>query len=586
MNDERFRQIVRRALTPVVGEVGEGPSWDEIVDNSTAPARPPGPRIAVAAAAVVIAVIGITALVSGGGSTDTVTDPGPGDRTPTTETTLGPDSTEPATVLPECTPGPPMEGIELRTEDLIRYYNAGAAAQMISVIGDGPVSDPSLEPDQDVVYPSVTSWLEAAQRLEDRITSDGSGAGEPFHLFVTRRNASLEADGIESLSLRFRIWANQNCQVRVETTDEASSPDACLYSRLYEPDEIPAGCTGPYVPRSGHVAVWTGEEVLIVGGGSGTYPGPIQPPIALRPDGEIRQLAEPPVSPGRYPAMTAFWTGEQLLIVTGLPDYQGMVVLAYAPATDTWTESDPGPDGQLLGGATWTGNEILLVGGVINAANDEAWSFNPSTGEWARLPDPGIPLVEAMEGVWTGDEAVFYGGGSAGDESPAVAWNPATHTWRTLAPAGRGHIQDHHLAWTGEHVIVYSGHTGPAHPDRLLLYDPAAGAWTESAPIPITPVEHLGGGWTGQELIIWGGSPTYGDRQTINQGARYNPTTDTWTIMADSPLSPRCDHTLTWTDEIAIVFGGIEICGTSNVVAMGDAAAYDVADDEWRTLDP
>lgn len=56
--------------------------------------------------------------------------------------------------------------------------------------------------------------------------------------------------------------------------------------------------------------------------------------------------------------------------------------------------------------------------------------------------------------------------------------------------------------------------------------------------------------------------------------------------MADSPLSPRCDHTLTWTDEIAIVFGGIEICGTSNVVAMGDAAAYDVADNEWRTLDP
>jgi len=490
----------------------------------------------------------------------------------------------PTTELPTCAPGVPRRGIDLRFEDLIRYYNVGDAEQMILVIGDGPVADPSLAPDRDVIYPSVTAWLDAAQRVGDSITTNGYGMGEPFYLYINRRNASLEADGIESLSLTFRIWANQNCELRVETTNEASSPDACRYSRLYEPDDIPTGCTGPYVPRSGHVAVWTGEEVLIVGGTSGTQP--IQPPIALRPDGAIRQLADPPLSPGWYPGMTALWTGQQMLIATGLPDYQGMVVLSYTPATDTWTVSDPIPDGQYLEGAVWTGSELVLVGGVQNLGSDQAWSFNPSTGDWTRLPDPGIPRVEGMEGVWTGTEAIFYGGYAGGGESPGVAWNPATRTWRTLAPADRGHIQEHHLVWTGEHVIVYSGHSGPSHPDRLLLYDPAADAWTESAPIPITPVEHLGAAWTGQDLILWGGAATYGDRHTTNQGALYNPTTDTWTVMADSPLSPRCDHTLTWTDDVAIVFGGIETCGSTNFIASGHAAIYDVADNEWRVLEP
>lgn len=182
--------------------------------------------------------------------------------------------------------------------------------------------------------------------------------------------------------------------------------------------------------------------------------------------------------------------------------------------------------------------------------------------------------------------AIFYGGYAGGGESPGVAWNPATRTWRTLAPADRGHIQEHHLVWTGEHVIVYSGHSGPSHPDRLLLYDTATDTWTQSAPIPITPVEHLGAAWTGQDLILWGGAATYGDRHTTNQGALYNPTTDTWAVIADSPLSPRCDHTLTWADDVAIVFGGIETCGSTNFIASGDAATYDVAENEWRVLEP
>jgi hypothetical protein len=491
----------------------------------------------------------------------------------------------PTTVLPTCAPGAPRRGIDLRFEDLIRYYNAGAADQMISIIGDGPVSDPSLEPDRDLIYPSVTAWLDAAQRVGDDITTNGYGFGEPFDLYVTRSNPSLEADGIEWLSLTFRIWANQVCELRVETADEASYPDVCLYSRLHEPGAIRVGCTGPYEPRAGHAAVWTGTELLVVGGTSGTAQ---PPPIAVRPDGSTRALAPPPRPFGWHEGMDAFWTGDQMLVVVGgAQDLPGMIVLAYTPATDSWTESDPLPGGLYLGGVTWTGTELLLVGGVLNGPNDQGWSYTPSTSEWARLPDPGIPPVEGMEGVWTGTEAVFYGGYAGVGESPGVAWNPATDTWRTLPPTGRDNfIEAHRMVWTGERVIVYSGHGGPGHFYRLLLYDPDADVWTESAPLPIPPAERLGAAWTGTDLILWGGYATYGDGHASSQGAVYDPAADTWTVMADSPLGARCDHTVTWTGEIAIAFGGIETCGHTNFISSGDTAAYDVTENEWRTLEP
>ncbi|MEX1005457.1 MAG: hypothetical protein WD156_08815 [Acidimicrobiia bacterium] len=486
-------------------------------------------------------------------------------------------------ILPECTPGVPKQGIDLRFEDLIRYYNVGAADQMISVIGDGPVSDPSLEPERDVVYPSVAAWLDAAQGVGDRITTNGYGMGEPFELFVDRSNPDLETDGIERLSLTFRIWANQNCQLRVETTDEASYPDVCLYSRLHEPDAIPVGCTGPYEPRAGHAAVWTGTELLIVGGTTGTAE-PL--PIALRLDGSTRSLAPPPRPLGWHEGMDTFWTGDRLIVVVGgSQDLPGMIVLTYTPETDSWTESEPLPSGLYLGGVTWTGSELLFVGGVHNGPNDQAWRYTLATGEWARLPDPGIEPVEGMEGVWTGTEAVFYGGYAGAGESPGVAWNPAAGTWRALPATGRGnHIQGHRMVWTGDRVIVHSGHAGPGHPDRLLIYDPNSDTWSESAPIPITPAERLGADWTGNELIIWGGYATYGDGHVSDRGALYDPATDTWTVMADSPLGARCDHSLSWTGEVAVAFGGVETCGHPNFIPSGDGAAYDVASAEWQIL--
>lgn len=352
---------------------------------------------------------------------------------------------------------------------------------------------------------------------------------------------------------------------------------------------------GSLEPRFNHVAAWTGEELLFYGGVSAQTDGPaLTTGVALNPEtGSVRELAPSPVELDWWPNMRSVWTGEALLVVGRSPFEEGradeVLVLSYSPSDDTWTVSPPLPSDRGRGAVVWTGSEIILAGGELNRPDDTAWGYDPDRRSWRQLPDPGIPPVEGMEGVWTGKEAIFVGGYSLQEPSPALAYDPAADSWRHLTSLPWRPLNRHQLVWTGTHVIVYSGHTGPQHQSTMLLYNPATDTWTESTPMPITPRELLAGAWTGTELIIWGGHATYGEpdeqgQVTYGDGAIYDPAVDSWRAMPPSPLSPRCDHSGTWTGETFIVFGGLTNCLEPSGPADSRAAVYHPGTNQWREL--
>jgi hypothetical protein len=65
--------------------------------------------------------------------------------------------------------------------------------------------------------------------------------------------------------------------------------------------------------------------------------------------------------------------------------------------------------------------------------------------------------------------------------------------------------------------------------------------------------------WTGNEMIVWGG---HGDFDLLtyyfNTGARYDPSTNSWTAtsIVNAPEG-RYHHTAVWTGNEMIVWGGI-----------------------------
>lgn len=159
-----------------------------------------------------------------------------------------------------------------------------------------------------------------------------------------------------------------------------------------------------------------------------------------------------------------------------------------------------------------------------------------------------------------------------------VAAAPA-FTWRTMAEAPIAGRQNAVSAWTGEALLVWGGQPLGAHRGFLdgAAYDPASDSWTPLPRSPLRTSYGREGVWTGEELIVWGGEHGDGSHVAPDTGAAFNPATGKWRRLPPSPYWSLAGHTLVWTGEEMIAWGGV----TSNPTT---AASYDPATNEWTPL--
>jgi N-acetylneuraminic acid mutarotase len=172
--------------------------------------------------------------------------------------------------------------------------------------------------------------------------------------------------------------------------------------------------------------------------------------------------------------------------------------------------------------------------------------------------------------VWTGKEMIIWGGCNAtkglGDGG---RYSSARDAWRTVnsdgAPSARlGHV----AVWTGKEMIVWGGTTRETDEQSVCFengarYNPETDTWrpisTISAPKGRVSTFAV---WTGTEMVIWGGvndtqaSGTGDPSRYVGTGGRYNPATDTWIEMTVTGApSPRLTSSV-WTGEGLLTFGG------------------------------
>ncbi|MFH1098591.1 MAG: MopE-related protein [Candidatus Uhrbacteria bacterium] len=138
---------------------------------------------------------------------------------------------------------------------------------------------------------------------------------------------------------------------------------------------------------------------------------------------------------------------------------------------------------------------------------------------------------------------------------------------------------DHSAVWTGEEMIVWGGNTANSPTNTGARYNPQTDTWTlissEGAPSP--RFDHTAV-WTGTEMIVWGGLSANGAEKT---GGRYDPLADAWneTDLVNAP-APRCCHAAAWINNGMIIWGGERGFGQS----LNTGALYLPENDEWRAL--
>ncbi len=288
-------------------------------------------------------------------------------------------------------------------------------------------------------------------------------------------------------------------------------------------------------------------------------------------------------APAAAQKQSALWTGEQMVIVGG---YVGETqeslarISAYDPKTERWTQLEwpqwlaARHDAQVL----WTGEEVFIWGGYRSQGTQTEWLYDgalyrPDTKVWTAVkapvwwsPKPTTWDADPRQtAVWTGDRAIVYGGVDAKTERPLGAvFDAKARAWTSMntAPGAPLRIAGQSALWNGQRMLIWGGYQGRSDGEREITdegasYDPQRDVWTpmnrSGAPSPRAGHQAV---WTGKKMIVWSGGGI-GSQGGLNAtGGMYDPATDSWTPMATELVIERVGHKVVWNGEEMLLVGG------------------------------
>jgi N-acetylneuraminic acid mutarotase len=256
---------------------------------------------------------------------------------------------------------------------------------------------------------------------------------------------------------------------------------------------------------------------------------------------------------------------------------------------DTWVPSSMNPPiGRWSHTAVWTGSEMIVWGGENNIALfGTGGRYNPSTDTWTATSIINNPTPRSGHTtVWTGTEMIVWGGfDGLHSVRSGKRYNPNTNTWRAMnttnAPNGR---QFHTAVWTGNKMIVWGGLdiNGAREFNTGGRYNPTSDTWTGTSTTNTPAARHFHTAiWTGSEMVVWGGFD-FGNNVSFDTGGRYNPSTNTWSVMstAHAPFG-RYAHTAVWTGSAMIVWGGSHLSYQNYQPGLNTGGRYNPTTNSW-----
>jgi hypothetical protein len=232
----------------------------------------------------------------------------------------------------------------------------------------------------------------------------------------------------------------------------------------------------PLSPRAKALAVWTGTEVVVWGGSVGTREG-LSDGAAYDPASDTwRPLPRFQNAKARSDRTVAVWTGDEIVLVGVTPNpvaNPAFDTLAFDPITERWrgvaTLEDPGFG---IRRAVWTGEQVVVTTASVDETIrierfDPVRTAGPVQVDTSRTTVPGFEVT--AEAVWTGDRVALVG-----LVTPGVLIDPATGDTTPLDAA------DPAVPYQYPTVLLDGGIVSVG--DRWL--DLASGTWHDAAPIP------------------------------------------------------------------------------------------------------
>jgi len=205
--------------------------------------------------------------------------------------------------------------------------------------------------------------------------------------------------------------------------------------------------------------------------------------------------------------------------------------------------------------------------------------------------DDAPPRVGIPSSFWTGSLLLVWDP----EANAGLRYDPITDTWTPMAPhpkAGAGELGCVTPVWTGRQLLAW----GHWRPDDSVpaqgygaRYDPVTDSWSVMATVggPGASCQNAMV-WTGEDLIIWGGRfiDEFNRLWPARKGRRYNPESNTWRTVSSVGVPPELrTHTFgVWVPPYVVIWGGDDLNGSPNSPEVNTGGRYDPRTDTWSSL--
>jgi N-acetylneuraminic acid mutarotase len=273
---------------------------------------------------------------------------------------------------------------------------------------------------------------------------------------------------------------------------------------------------------------------------------------------------------------------------------------AYNPVSDQWRFVLTNPTSYKASSRAklvWTGTEILVWGGNFSVATDNGFRYNPVSNVWTAIPVTAQPAARtgfAMEFI--SNKVIVWGGLSSGGTrlGDGAMFDLSSNTWTTInttgAPSPRINFtsvvdasQNKMIIWGGR----IGATTGSVTNDGAV-FNPATNTWAAvtntSAP---SAREFHKAVWSGTEMLVFGGQEESLTSTPVNTGARYNPVANSWSAITTTSAPYLKMQAATWTGSFMLISGGNDnLYGVPNTPYSTQSYSYDPVANAWLYRGP
>jgi len=224
-------------------------------------------------------------------------------------------------------------------------------------------------------------------------------------------------------------------------------------------------------------------------------------------------------------------------------------------------------DGKLYSGFGFDGN----------VDSSSLYSYDPTTGAWTKLAGAADTRETPAHGMIGGKLYVTGGWGADGNPDGATAvYDPGSDSWSS-GPAWSAPLAGSGSAVLGSSLYVVGGcNASTCGSTSVSVLDTASGTWSSAAAYPEVTSWVSCGGIAGKVYCAGGTDGTNTSAHTY----AYDPSSDTWTKLADMPGGGAWASAYTAANGLLLAQDGVNAAGQLS----NQGFAYNPASDSWSAL--